>query len=348
MPAVDEAAERAHPVTMRDVASRAGVGLATVSRVVNGKGGVTTATVDRVRAAVNELGYRPDFTASSLRRADRKTDLVGMVLENLANPFSSALHRAVEDAAAERGLLLLSGSNDEDPERERQLVRSFIGRRVDGLIVAPTGRANDELAAARQRGTALVCVDRPVELSGVDSVTVDNRDSMRAAVLRLRRAGHRRIGYLGDLSTIWTAAQRYAGFVAGLAEAGLPFDERLARRDIHGEAHAARAAWELCTLAEPPTAVLSAQNLLTIGACHALWDLGVERRVALIGFDDFPMANLLRPGVSVIAQDVRGLGRTAADLLFARLDGDRTPAREVVVPTRYVARGSGELPGPAE
>jgi LacI family transcriptional regulator len=330
--------------TMRDVATVAGVGIATVSRVVNGKSGVTPDLAERVTRAAELLGYRHDLTASSLRRADRRTHTLGLVLEDAANPFSAALHRAVEDAAADRGVLVLAGSTDEDPVRERDLVKTFTARRVDGLIVVPTGQTDTDLDAARRDGTPVVCVDRPTTAPQVDSVTVDNRAGVRAAVKRLHAAGHRRIAFLGDLATIWTAEERYAGFVEGLAEAGCVLDSSLVRRGLHGTEAAQEAARGLLALPQPPTALVSGQNFLTVGTRRTLQELRLQHSVALIGFDDLPLADLLEPGVSVIAQDHAAIGREAAALLFDRLDGEHGPARHRMLATRYLARGSGELP----
>lgn len=337
--------ERARAATMRDVARQAGVGLATVSRVINGKPGVAPELVRRVTETARALGYRHDVTASSLRRADRRTATIALVLEDVANPFSSVLHLAVEDAAREEGILVLAGSSDEHPERERELVDAFTLRRVDGLIVLPTGSTDEQLAAVRGHGTPIVCADRLVEIDRVDTVTVDNRDGTSSAVRRLRALGHRRIAFLGDLDSIWTARQRYAGFADAHAEAGEPPDERLVRRGLHSEEAARAATTRLLTGGEPPTAVFAAQNLLTMGARRALQDLGAQEEVALIGFDDFPVADLLTPGVSVVAQDPARVGWTAARLLLARVRGgdDHLPSRHVVAPTRYVPRGSGEI-----
>lgn len=343
----DDGAPVRRRATMRDVARHAGVGLATVSRVVNGAPGVAPALVERVTEAARALGYRRDVTASSLRRADRRTATIGLVLEDVANPFSSVLHRAVEDAARAEHILVLAGSSDEHPERERELIEAFTLRRVDGLIVLPTGGTGAELAAARDHGTPIVCVDRFADLDGVDTVTVDNRDGTRRAVRRLRELGHRRIAFLGDIRSIWTARERHAGYREAHEAAGEPVDDRLVRRDLHSAETAARATRELLASADPPTAVFAAQNLLTIGACRALRELGRQDDVALIGFDDFPLADLLRPGVSVVAQEPAEVGFTAARLLLGRINGGgERPARHAVVPTRFIARGSGEIPPP--
>jgi LacI family transcriptional regulator len=337
---------RARVVTMREVALRAGVGIATVSRVVNGKPHVTPDLVERVTRAANSLGYRHDVTASSLRRADRRTGTLGLVLEDVSNPFSSALHRAVEDAAAARKVLLLAGSSDEDPVRERELIQTFAARRVDGLVIVPTGIVDDELTVTLDRDIPVVCVDRFVDVDRADTVTTDNREGVRERVAALHSLGHRRIAFLGDLESIWTARERHAGFIEGIAAANCSLSPALVRRGLHTEAAAERAVRALLALPDPPTAIVSAQNLITIGTRRVLQSLDLEYRVALVGFDDFPLADLLRPGVSVIAQDPAAMGREAARLLFDRLDGNPAPARHSVLATRYLARGSGELPAP--
>ncbi len=328
---------------MRDVAALAGVSLKTVSRVVNQAPNVAPDLVTRVLDAVRLLDYRPNLTASSLRRADRKTAAIGLLLDDVANPFSSALHRAVEDVARERGSLVFAGSSDEDGDRERELLLALVARRVDGLIAVPCGDNDGGLLREQRLGRPMVIVDRLIASGGADTVTVDNRAGARQAVQHLAAHGHRRIAFLGDLRTIWTAAERYLGYLEGLAAAGIQLDPRVVGHDVHGIEAAERATLELLSTSEAPTALFTGQNLITIGAIRALQRLGLQHRVALVGFDDVLLADLLDPRVSVIAQDPATLGRTAAELLFARLDGDRSPPRHLLVPTRLVPRGSGEL-----
>ena len=332
---------------MHDVAALAGVSLKTVSRVVNQAPNVAPDLVTRVLDAIRLLDYRPNLTASSLRRADRKTAAIGLLLEDVANPFDSALHRAVEDVARQRGTLVFAGSSDEDADRERELLLALVARRVDGLIAVPVGDNDGGLLREQRLGRPMVFVDRPVASGDADTVTVDNRAGAQQAVRHLAAHGHRRIAFLGDLRSIWTAAERHLGYLEGLAAAGIPLDPLLVRQDIHGIEAAGQATLELLASAEPPTALFTGQNLITIGAIHALQRLGLQHQVALIGFDDVLLADLLDPRVSVIAQDPAVLGRTAAELLFARLDGDGAPPRHIVVPTRLVPRGSGELPARA-
>jgi LacI family transcriptional regulator len=330
--------------TMREVAALAGVSLKTVSRVVNREPGVSPALTERVLDAVNLLGYRHNTYASSLRRTDQKTSTIGLLLEDVSNPFSAALHRAIEDVARQRGSLVFAGSSDEDPEREQELLHALYSRRVDGLIIVPAGEGHIRLLHRQRLRRPIVFVDRVTSFQDADSVTVDNRAGARDAVRHLAAHGHRRIAFLGDLRKIWTAAERHLGYVEGLAAEGLRLDQRLVRQDIRGIDAADRAARDLLESVDPPSAIFAAQNLLTMGTIRALQRAGAQRRVALIGFDDFPIADLLDPPVSSVAQDPVTLGRTAASLLFARLDGESGPARHVVVPTRLIARGSGEIP----
>ena len=330
---------------MRDVGALAGVSLKTVSRVINRDPTVSPEIATRVSRAVELLDYRPNHAATSLRRADRKTATIGLLLEDVANPFSSALHRAVENVARERGMLVFTGSSDEDPEREREVLAAFVSRQVDGLIVVPSGPGQGRFLLERRRaGLAIVFLDRPAAVPAADTVTVDNRLGASRAVRHLALHGHRKIAFLGDLHSIWTAVERERGYLDGLASAGIPLDPGILKRDIRGAEAAEEAVADLLNLADPPTALFTSQNLITIGAVRALRQLGHHQRVALVGFDDFQLADLLDPAISVIAQDPPALGRTAARLLLERLDGDDSPPRHVVVPTRLVPRGSGEIP----
>ena len=187
-------------------------------------------------------------------------------------------------------------------------------------------------------------LDRQAASPAIDSVTVDNRAGSSLAVEHLAAHGHQRIGFLGDVRTIWTAEERYLGYLEGLASRGLRLDPELVQRDIRGVEHAQAVATSMLRLAQPPTAIFAAQNLLTQAVVRALRALNLGHSVALIGFDDFPLADVLDPPVSVIAQNPQLLGFTAATRLFERLDGDESPARHITVPTRLIARGSGELP----
>ena len=328
---------------MRDVAALAKVSIKTVSRVVNAEAGVSPSLVRRVMAAAERLDYRHNMTASSLRRSNGRSATIGVVLEDVSNPFSSALHRSIEDVAVQRGVLVLAGSSDEDEEREQQLVSAFASRRVDGLIIQPSSHDHSYLQAERKAGTAMVFVDRPPSFLDADTVLTDNAAGVRRGVRHLVEQGHRRIGYLGDLHTIMTAAERHRGYVEEMAAARIELDESLVRLDLRGIEKAEQATLEMLEGSRPPTALFTGQNLVTIGAFRALRKLKLHNRIALIGFDDILLADLLEPGITVIAQDPTAIGRTAAEVLFRRLDGQRSPSEHHVVRTTMIKRGSGEI-----
>jgi LacI family transcriptional regulator len=319
---------------MSDVARLAGVSIKTVSRVVNAEPGVHADTAERVLAAIERLGFRRNVGASNLRRGS-STGTIGLVLEDVANPFYSGLTRAAEEVARRFGRQVLTGSSGEDPERERELALEFCARRVDGLIVIPAGRQHGYLLPEVASGMPVVFVDRPPGDLLADTVLVDNVAGAAAAVRHLAAHGHRDIAFLGDAPAIFTATERLAGFREGCVAAGIPFDEQRVAMGPHTRESVAAAM-------KDATAVVTGNNRITVLALRAL--AGRGRRPALVGFDDFELADLLDPPVTVVSLDPAELGRAAAELLFARLDGDREPPRRIVLPARLTARGSGETP----
>lgn len=332
--------------TLRDVALLAGVSPKTVSRVVNGEAGVSAPKTAAVQRAIAQLDYRPNFTASSLRRSSGRSAAIAAVLEDLANPFSAALHRALEDAARDRGVLIFAGSVDENPERERDLIRAFTMRQADALVVVPASDNQSYLANEVNAGTPVVFVDRPPVGLPVDAVLADNHEGAAAAVHHLVRHGHREIAYLGDLQTIPTARQRFQGFKEALSDHGIRPSAAPIVHDLHTEKESEQAVRQLLSAGFPPTALFTSQNLVTIGAIRALQQLGRQHEIALVGFDDFPLADLLQPAVTVVAQNPSEIGRVAASLIFRRLDGEQWPPTTHLVATRLIPRGSGEIPGP--
>jgi LacI family transcriptional regulator len=325
---------------MRDVAREAGVSLKTVSRVVNGEATVSAANAARVNEAIAQLGFRRNDLARNLRRG-RSTAAIGLVIEDLANPFYSALAGAVEKVARRHGCMVVIASSDEDPEREREHVEELCARRVDGLVIVPAATDHRYLRPELGAGIQAVFVDRPAGRIEADAVLLDDAGGARQGVEHLLAGGHRRIGFVGDPTSILTAAERLRGYREALEAHGLEVDPRLIRLGSHDAEHAEGAAGELLALQDPPTAFFTTNNRNTFGVLWALRRRGLRR--ALVGFDDFELAGLLDPAVTVVAYDTAELGRRAADLLFARLDGDRSPAQRLIVETRLVPRGSGEL-----
>ncbi|WP_232506468.1 LacI family DNA-binding transcriptional regulator [Microlunatus flavus] len=329
--------------TMRDVAERAGVGLATVSRVVNEVGSVRPATAERVRTAITELGFQRDEVARALRPGQHSRT-VGLLLGDLTNPFYATLAKAAVAAANAARYAVVLSTVDEDPEVERQAIGELVGRRIAGLVIVPDqGDYRFLREATGRRPLPVVFVDRPSTGADGDSVVLDNEGGARMATAHLVTHGHRRVAVLVAPS-YWTTGRRLRGYRRALREAGLGVDERLVVTLRHGTPHEAQAATrELLALDDPPTALFCTTGFLAQGALRAL---GPRHPLAVVGFDDFPLADLLPVPLTVVATDPERMAAAAVELLLARVAGSTgTPAR-LVLPVRLVERGSGEVPGP--
>jgi len=324
--------------TMKHVAAHAGVGLKTVSRVVNGEPGVTPDTERRVQEAIEALGFRRNDSARVLRKG--RTASIGLVLEDLADPFYGPLSRAVEEVARTHGALLINGSSAEDPGREQELVLALCARRVDGLIVIPAGDDHRYLEPEMRAGVATVFVDRPAGRIDADTVLSDSFGGAREGVAHLITHGHRRIGFIGDQPRIHTATERLRGYRAAMADAGAAVDGSWVSLGPTDLARVRAAVERMLSGPEPVTALFAGNNRVTVTAVRVLAER--ERRVALVGFDDIELADLL--GITVVAQDAAAVGRTAAEHLFRRLDGADHPPARMELPTTLIPRGSGELP----
>jgi LacI family transcriptional regulator len=328
--------------TMRDVADRAGVGLATVSRVVNELGSVRPATADRVRAAISELGFQRNEVARALRPGQHSRT-IGLLLGDLTNPFYATLAKAaVAVAGAARYAVVLS-TVDEDPEVEQQAIRELVGRRVAGLVIVPDqGDYRFLREETGRRPLPVVFVDRPsTGAPSADSVVLDNEAGGRMATAHLLAHGHRRVAVLVAPS-YYTTGRRLRGYRRAMRDAGLPVDERLVVTLRQGTPEDAESAVRrLLALAEPPTAVFCTTGFLAEGAIRAIGP--ASGSVALVGFDDFPLADLLPVPLTVVATDAGRLAETATELLIARIDGSTAEPVRIVLPVRLVERGSGEV-----
>jgi LacI family transcriptional regulator len=329
--------ERSRP-TMKDVAIAARVSLKTVSRVVNGEPGVTPDTELRVHEAIETLRFRRNNSARMLRTG--RAGAVGLVVEDIGDPFYSTLSRGMEHVMRARGSLLLSGSSEADASVERKLALAFCEGRVDGLIVVPTSADHSYLLPEMMAGLPVVFADRPPGRIDADTVLSDNVGGSRQATAHLLAGGHRRIGYLGDNPDIYTAQERYRGYLEAMSGAGAPVAESWVARGSMTIDKVRAYLDRILAASAPVSALICGNNRISVLALHALASLDVD--MAMIGFDDFELADLLR--VTVVAQDPGELGRQAAELLFQRMGGDSAPARRIVIPTRLLQRGSGELP----
>jgi LacI family transcriptional regulator len=331
--------------TLADVAREVGVSAKTVSRVLNEDGPVSPRTREQVLAAVAKLGFQPNLMARNIRVGGPDTT-IGLVIPDLGNPFFGAVARSIEDSVRERGLTLLMGSSADDADRERALTDKFLARRVSILMVVPSvGADHSHLKTHRTAGLPVVFVDRPGVGLSTDSVVSSNRAGAHEGVAHLIAHGHRRIGFIGDLPVkLYTRRERLAGYREALQEADIPYDRSLVT-SAHDQQGATTATAQLLDLADPPTALFAGNNMVALGIVAEL-SRSERRDVALVAFDDVPLAEALEPALTVVAQDPEEIGRTAAATALARLDGDRSRARTITVPTRLIVRGSGESPAP--
>lgn len=324
-----------------DVAIAAGVSAKTVSRVINDEAGVLPDTRDRVLRAVRGLGFVPDRSARELKRRD--ADTIGILIDAISDPFFAAFVSVVEELAVAEGLSVIFASTGYDAARERAQLDRLTGHRLAGLIVAPVAVAAATLAGLRTR-FPVACVDRV--RSGIDAVVIDDFGAAAEATAALLAHGHRRVAFLGEDVPYPTVGDRLAGYRSALEAAGVPFDPTLVVTRERFAREGATGAVRLLAAADAPTALLCATSLAAMSVVRVVRANGL-RMPALVSFGDFTLAEVLEPGITYVDHDPRLLAIAAFRLLRERaIRPDEGPAR-IVVPTRLVPRGSGEVAGPA-
>jgi LacI family transcriptional regulator len=332
--------------TMRDVARVAGVSAKTVSRVFNDDPHVTAETRERVRWAMQKLNYVPNLLARSFRAG--ADTAVGLAIPDIADPFFAAMTGGIEVDLVSRGMAVVITSlfqgrpGGETAERERASLEALLRRQISGLIVACVSADQSYLAPWQER-TPMVFVDRaPKGLTGV-YVIEDDLGGAREAVSHLARHGHRRVAFFGITTPVTTTRRRLAGYRSAVTEGGLDSSPDLVC--MPGESPAGAAAELVKRLAapNPPTAVFSSNIPCTMALVQALHQAG-RTDVAVVGFGDFPMAEVLTPAVTVVDQNPAMLGHIAVERLLQRIeDPQAEPRRRTVLPVRLIPRGSGEL-----
>ena len=327
--------------TMMDVAKAADVSLKTVSRFVNGETNISPVIAARVADAIRALSFRRNLAAASIRPGQR-TQLVGLIIEDLANPFYAALTRSVELELRATGMLLLAASSEEDSDLHCRLVEQLIERRADGLIVVPPSVPGDAWARLAAEVPALVMLDRVDPGVDSDAIVADDEDGGRSATALLIAHGARHVAFVGEHLSLPTIAGRHRGHLAALAEAGLAADPALTIDQVRTPDEVADAVAGLLRSGRPVDAVFASNNRASIGTLKAFRALGTRR--ALVGFDDFEAAPLVEPAVTVVTHDVGTMGRLAAQALLARIGGSRAPSVHTVLPTMILARGSERPP----
>ncbi|MDQ6721739.1 MAG: LacI family transcriptional regulator [Candidatus Dormibacteraeota bacterium] len=330
------------PVTLKELAARANVHPSTVSRVANNDPSLRIAsnTRSRIETLLRETEYRPNGVARGLKL--RQTLVLAVVIPDITNPFFAALFRGIEDGATQRGYQVLLCNTDGSPERQRSHLQSLAARRVDGVILASTFLKDPAVRWLRHQRTPYVLVNRFSD-EGVDPfVGSDDLTGATLATEHLISLGHVRIGHLAGQLTISTGVLRRRGYLAALAEAGLPADPELLVESGFVEEGGTQAMEYLLSLKRPPTAIFAVTDMTAIGA------YGVARRrglripedLAVIGYNDIPLAARLIPGLTTVHVPIHELGTVAARMLLEQIEaGELTPRRVVFTP-QLVVRGS--------
>lgn len=331
---------------MKDVAAHAGVAVKTVSRVVNGEPYVSEDIRVRVQSAIAFLGYKHDARAGSLKRGALRSSTIGLLQGTLDNPFSSAIHSEVFRVAIDRGWVVIAGGLDGNEEHERKAFEGILTQRVEGLIVCTSTHDLAHLRNEQEHGIAVVVVDGDAgTLDNVDVINSDNRGGGEAAVAHLMARGHRDIAYIGPRHDVYTISERRRGFLGAARRAGLTVPDPWLLDDVDSRSVAGRLV-HLFDSDTPPTAVFSAQNRVTMDVIQELHQIGKHHEIAVVGFDDFPLSNVVDPGVTVLSQDVTCIGALATQRLLTRIAQPMAESTMTTVPVTLIPRGSGEIPPP--
>lgn len=332
-------AEMSRSARMQDVAKLAGVGTMTVSRVLNGTAHVSEETSHRVYQAIERLQYKPNQVARALRGSSSKS--IGVLVPYLYDPFFATCAHAIDEVAKDRGFSVILTTTNEDAKIELDAVRQMIQRHVDGLIVIPAEGSSSNLTSSEFRDLPIVTLDRPVPQSTFDSVEAENKSAGVLAVNHLVSHGHRRIAFIRLHKQLFTMKTRYAGYKGAMNDAGLKVE---AHFDCMTQAIVTDLMKALWARRDRPTALFTTNGLTTRYTLQALADLGlsIPKDMALVGFDDVDLAELMRPPLTIIRQPVTDLGRTAAELLFKRLNrtAEKDPPQHITLPVELVLRSS--------
>lgn len=335
--------EQKRPVTMRDVAKKAGVSVATVSRVLNSSGFVSEKLDKKVWAAVEALDYRPNALARGLKT--QSTNTIGVVVSNIMNPFFTAMVRGIEDKANRFGYNIILCNTDDSEEKQERYLSVLQERRVDGIILAPAPGTRKDLPRKLRRiigNTPTVFVDRTVEDIDSCSVSVDNVGGSALAVTHLLNLGHRRIGMItGPMNTL-PGQERLEGYRQALTNYGVPIDPALIKTSPFRQEPAFERTVELVTMENRPTALFVANNLMAMGALKALQEMriSVPKELSFVAFDDPEWAQVSSPPLTTVSQPTYELGTNAMDLLERHMRQETSPNCEMILECELVVRGS--------
>lgn len=315
--------------SMEDIAKRAGVSIATVSRVLNNSNNVNEVTRARIQKAIKDLKYQPSRVAKRLRSKSASSHMLGVLIPDIQNPFYVEVLEGIEEIAFDNDYVLIMCNFSQDERKEKKYLEILKSEAIDGLIAAPASEDDVQIQKMVKDGLPVVCVDRGLTGVDVDLVLVDNETGAYDAVSYLAKAGYKRIAHISGLMSIPSSRHRVNGYKRALAEFGLPLHDELL---LHGDSKM-QSGLDLCekllNLPQRPDAIFTGNNLITLGALEAIHrrGLNIPGEVAVVGFDDMLWASSLNPPLSAVRQPAREIGRRAGELLIQRL---RDPGRSNV------------------
>lgn len=331
---------------IKDVAEAAGVSTATVSRVLSDKPYVSQAVREKVLAVVAELNYRPNRVARSLRA--QKSNIIGLIVSDIRNPFFTAVSRAVEDMAYQHKLSVFLCNSDENPDKEKMYLQLMADENVAGVILSPTRQASESFEEIAKLAMPIVVIDRRVNRAAVDNIMIDNVEAAYRIVEHLIAHGHQRIGAIFGIGST-TGRERREGYAGALKAHGLSVSPQLFRFVEARQEAGYKAVQEMLGWAEPPEAIFTSNALLSAGAFRALRENGlvVPEEIAFASFDETTWTPLVEPPITVIAQPTYEIGQTATDLLLKRIEEPDRPTRQIILKSKLVVRQScGSHPVP--
>jgi len=329
--------------TMAEVARRAGVSVSTVSHVINRTRFVSPEKARLINDAIATMGYQPNELARSLKVAS--TNSVGLAISAISNPYFTDIICAVEAECARLGLMVFLSDTQEDPDRELSVVRAFHQRRVDGVILAPSGSPQRAIDYLAEKKLPCVLIDRFAD-DRFDQIGVENQSSMRALIDHVASFGHKRIGYIAGQPGLATTRERIEAFQASLAANGLAVPPHYLSPENVDTASATASTHAILSLPSPPTALVTGNNMTTIGAVRAIREksLSIPGDVSLVGFDDFEWADCFEPRLTLVAQPCNEIGRQAAALLSERIGSLNATPRSVRLQATLCERESCARP----
>lgn len=328
-------------VTIADVAERAGVSKTTVSHVLSGKRPVAAATRERIEQVIEEMGFRPNALARSLRM--QRTHMVALIIPDITNPYYPVLARGLQDALVEEGYHIFLCNTDSKQDQEMAFIADAVQRQVDGIVLSSLHSMSHKLQDYIEDDVTFVSLGPSLDLPQVDKVSTDDAAGAKEATRYLIQRGHWRIGMIGGMPGLTPSQNRLRGYCEALEEAQIPFDPALLAEGNFMRPGGAQAMRALMDLPERPTAVFCANDVMAIGAMDVARALGIAipDGVAIVGYDDIEAASLVAPALTTVVNPGYEMGKAAGQLLMERMQGRyKGPGRRVTVPYRLIQRES--------